>query len=157
MLVTANNTRQTNVGKGNLCRVLFFEHTAKSLPSAKKHTANNFSENLFLKIWNKKDLIRRGPHRPATRPLHQTHKSRHFLCTMRPAGFKPATSLSRVTSSTTAPHYHLCLYYIFFPHILYWTECNLLIWGPKQIQIKNLSTTKFYNFLRSTTFMLVEI
>jgi hypothetical protein len=35
-----------------------------------------------------------------------------------PAGFKPATSLSQVTSSTTAPHTHLCLYSI-FPHILY--------------------------------------
>jgi len=82
-------------------------------------------------------------------------KSRHFLCTMWPAGFELANSPSCVISSTTAPHSHLCLYYIFFPHRLYWTECKLLVLGPKRIQIKNLSTTMFHNFLRSTTFILV--
>ena len=30
----------------------------------------------------------------------------------------------------------------------------MLVWGPKRIQIKKLSTTKFHNFSRSTTFVL---
>jgi hypothetical protein len=38
--------------------------------------------------------------------------------------------------------------------ILYYTECKSVFWGTKRIQIKNLSTTEFHNFLRSTTFML---
>jgi hypothetical protein len=38
--------------------------------------------------------------------------------------------------------------------ILYNTECKSVFRGTKQIQIKNLSTTKFLNFLRSTTFVL---
>jgi hypothetical protein len=68
-------------------------------------------------------------------------------------GFEPATSPSCVTRSTTTPHCHLCLYSILVSDILYKTKCKLLIWGPKRIQIKKLSTTKFYNFLRSTTFI----
>ena len=133
---------------------IFFRHMAKSLPSAKKHMAKNFSENLFLKIWNKK--FNSGMTPPVSHPPAPL-KSRHFLCTMWPAGFELANSPSCVISSTTAPHSHLCLYYIFFPHRLYWTECKLLVWGPKRSQIKNLSTIKFHNFLRSTTFILVEI
>ena len=39
-------------------------------------------------------------------------KSRHFLCTMWPAGFELANSPSCVISSTTAPHSHLCLYFV---------------------------------------------
>jgi len=38
-------TRQIGVGKEVVCRVPFIEHTAKSLPSAKKHSAKIFSEN----------------------------------------------------------------------------------------------------------------
>ena len=30
----------------------------------------------------------------------------------------------------------------------------MLVWDPKRIQIKKLSTTKFHNFSRSTTFVL---
>ena len=74
---------------------------------------------------------------------------------MRPAGFEPATSPSHVTFSTTARHTHFCLYSIFFPNILYWTESKLVVWGPKRMQIKKLSTIKFHNFSRSTTFILV--
>ena len=40
-------TRQTGVGKEVLCRVLFIGHIAKSLPSAKKHSAKKFLENRF--------------------------------------------------------------------------------------------------------------
>jgi len=39
--------------------------------------------------------------------------------------------------------------------ILYKTEHKLIIWGPKLIPMKKLSTTKFYNFSRSTTFILL--
>jgi len=39
------------------------------------------------------------------------------------------------------------------PHIIQ-TEHILIIWGPKQILMKKLSTTKFHNFLRSITFIL---
>ena len=45
VLHTAKGTRQIGVGKEALCRVSFIRHTGKSLPSAKKHTAKNFSEN----------------------------------------------------------------------------------------------------------------
>ena len=78
-----------------------------------------------------------------------------FLHTLRRPCFEPVTSRSRVNSSTTAHHDHLCLHFILVPHILYKTEHKLIIWGPKLIQIKKLSTTKFYNFSRSTTFILV--
>ena len=38
-------TRQIGVGKEVLCRAPFIRHMAKSLPSAKKHSAKIFSEN----------------------------------------------------------------------------------------------------------------
>jgi hypothetical protein len=38
--------------------------------------------------------------------------------------------------------------------VLYNIECKSVFRGTKRIQIKNLSTTKFLNFLRSTTFVL---
>ena len=110
-------TRQRPFSPRQSVHTLFFGNTAKSLPSAKKHTTKNFSENLFLKIWNKKDLIWEGPHWPATRLLHETHKSRNFLCTMRPARFEPATSPSRVTSSTTTPLSHVILNRVKFAYL----------------------------------------
>ena len=78
-----------------------------------------------------------------------------FLHTLCQSGFKPATSPSRTNSSTTAPHDHSCLQSILVPHILYKIEHKLIVWGPKLIQMKKLSTIKFYNFSRSTTFILV--
>ena len=68
---------------------------------------------------------------------------------------KPTTSKLHVPSSTTTPHVHLCLKSISVPHILYKTEHKLIVWGPKLIQMKKLSTIKFYNFSRSTIFILV--
>ena len=56
---------------------------------------------------------------------------------------------------TTVPHYHLWLYCIFFSHILSKTEHELIVWGLKRIQINKLSTIKFHNFSRSTTFILI--
>jgi hypothetical protein len=39
--------------------------------------------------------------------------------------------------------------------ILYYTKCKLLLCGSKLILNKKLQTTKFHNFLRSTTFILL--
>ena len=94
-----------------LCRGLFLGHMIKGFLSAKKHSANNFSKKLILKVGNKKDIIRGGSHRPATHPLPQSRKSRQFSC----AGDLPLTC----NLSATAPHTHFYLYSIFFPHILY--------------------------------------
>ena len=114
----------------SVCRVL---HTANSTRHGKQHTANKHRQRahlpcaiyralgkevfrkLILKIGNKKNLIHGGPHLP----FHQSRKSQLFLCTLRPVGFEPATSPSHLTFSTTAPHTQFCLYFNFFPHILY--------------------------------------
>jgi hypothetical protein len=56
-------------------------------------------------------------------------------------------------SLSTALHHHLCLYLILVPHILYQIICKLVIWASIRFQIKTLSTTKFYNFLRSIIFI----
>jgi hypothetical protein len=86
-------------------------------------------------------------------------KTHVFSCKSRDAPrlswFKPVTSPLLKASSTTTPHTHMCQYAVLILLILYYTECKSVFWGTKQIQIKNLSTTKFHNFLRSTTFMLV--
>jgi hypothetical protein len=68
--------------------------------------------------------------------------------------FEPVTSPSRKASSTTTPHTHMHPYAVLILLILYYTECKSVFWDTKRIQIKNLSTTEFHNFLRSTTFML---
>ena len=98
-------------------------------------------------------LIRWGPHQQPH--LYRCSIFSWFLHTLRRPGFEPATSRSRVNSSTTTPHIHLCPQSILIPHVLYKTEHKLIVWGPKLIQMKKLSTTKFYNFLRFTTFILV--
>jgi hypothetical protein len=78
-----------------------------------------------------------------------------FFHTLRCPWFEPTTSSSRVHSSTTTPHCHMCLELILVPYILYKTEHKLIIWGPKRFQIKKLSTTKFHNFSRSINFISV--
>jgi len=47
VLHTANGTRQTGVSKEVLCRVPFIERMAKSLSSAKKHSAIFFQKTDF--------------------------------------------------------------------------------------------------------------
>ena len=63
----AHGTRQTCVGKEVLCCVPFIGHTANSLPSA---LGKEVFRKMILKIENKKNLIRGGPHRPATHRFH---------------------------------------------------------------------------------------
>jgi hypothetical protein len=60
---------------------------------------------------------------------------------------------SRKAYYTTTTQTHMRPYPVFILLILYYTECKLFL-VSKRIQIKNLSTTKFHNFLRSTTFVL---
>ena len=59
----------------------------------------------------------RPPRLLASHPFHGSRKSRHFLCATWPAEFEP-TFPSCVTSSNNALHTYLCLYFIFFPHII---------------------------------------
>ena len=61
----------------------------------------------------------------------------------------------RVISSTTPLLPYLCLYYVFLLLVLKQIECKLIILDTKWIQMKNLSTTKLNNYLKSTTFILV--
>jgi len=52
---------------------------------------------------------------------------------MRLVRFELVISPSHVTHSTTAPHHHICQDFVPIPHILYSTECKLLVWGPNRI------------------------
>ena len=61
----------------------------------------------------------------------------------------------RVPSLTTPPIRHLYLVWIFVLLILCLSDFKMSIWDPRQIQMKKLSTIKFYNLLRSRTFILV--
>ena len=117
---------------------------------------NQFPEIIKKGVKNSQIFFnpRRSPP-AATHPLYGWSIFSRFLHTLCLPGFKPTTSPSRTNSSNTAPHDHLCLRSILVPHILYKTEHKLIIWGPKLIQMKKLSTTKFYDFLRSTTFILI--
>jgi hypothetical protein len=115
-----------------------------------------------LEINSKKIYLRKEP---------ISRKTRIFSCKSRLKinrkkiylGEKPSSCKTHVfltspllkASSTTTPHTHKCPYAVLILLILYYTECKSVFWGTKQIQIKNLSTTKFHNFLTSTTFMLV--
>jgi hypothetical protein len=49
----------------------------------------------------------------------------------------------------------LCPFGVFVVLILCHSSFEMNIWDPKRIQMKKFSTTKFYNFLRSTTMVLV--
>jgi hypothetical protein len=51
-------------------------------------------------------------------------------------------------------HTLICVHLQFWFYTYYTTPSVHRFLGTKRIQIKNLSTTKFNNFLRSTTFML---
>ena len=106
-----------------------------------------------FKIGNKKDLIRRGPHHPATHPLCQV-ASWGIFCALHGRQDLNPQPPSCVTFSTTAPHSHLYLYSIFFP--TYYTKLivNYLFEALNEVKLKKLSTTKFHNFSRSTTFIL---
>ena len=81
-------------------------HTTNSLPcyTRQRDVGKEFFRKLILKIENKKDLIRGGHHRLATRPLCRNQKSRHFSRTMRPAEFGPTTFSSHVYTSFLSPH-----------------------------------------------------
>ena len=86
-----------------------------------------------------------GSHTPTLWLQHFFTIFAHFASVeIRPRNFSLARKLL----------YH-CTSRILVPHKLYKTEHKLIVWGPKLIQIKKLSTTKFYNFSRSTTFILV--
>jgi len=69
-----------------------------------RDVGKEFFRKLILKIENKKDLIRGGHHRLATRPLCRNQKSRHFSRTTRPAEFGPTTFSSHVYTSFLSPH-----------------------------------------------------
>ena len=68
---------------------------------------------------------------------------------------KPRPPASRLQSLTTPPASCFCPNEIFVLAILCSSDFEMSIWDPKRIQMKKLSTTKFYNFSRSTTFILV--
>jgi hypothetical protein len=62
----------------------------------------------------------------------------------------PPSCEASCTTTTTI----ICIYFsVFILLILYYIECKSFF-RSKWIQIKNLSTAKFHNFLRSTTFNL---
>lgn len=64
----------------------------------------------------------------------------------RPAGFELTTSSTRVTSSTTALHSHMCSYSVFF--IPYYTtpSQNLLFEGLNQVSLKSCQLQYFITF-----------
>jgi hypothetical protein len=100
-----------------------------------------------LEINSKTILFRRG-----------TPTSRAFFAQGRDAPrlpwFEPMTS-PRAKPPLPLHHTLICVHIQFWLYSYYTTpSVNQLFWGTKRIQIKNLSTTKFYNFLRSTTFIL---
>ena len=67
----------------------------------------------------------------------------------------PWPPASRLRPLITPPASCLCPNKIFVLAILCPSNFEMSIRDPKRIQMKKLSTTKFYNFLRSTTFILV--
>ena len=71
VLLTANYTRQTNIGKGHLCRVFFFAHSAKVLPCVKTSTRQTFSENKKKSVGPTRPLPHAGTSSspPSERPL----------------------------------------------------------------------------------------
>ena len=71
-----------------------------------------------------------------------------------PPVLEPLTSCF-VRPLTTSPASCLCPNEIFVLSILYSFNFKMSIWDHKRIQIKKLSTTKLYNFSRSTTFIFV--
>jgi hypothetical protein len=52
------------------------------------------------------------------------------------------------------PFWYTCPFWIYVLPILCLYGFEMSIWNPKHIQMKKLSTTKFYNFSRSTTLVL---
>jgi hypothetical protein len=62
---------------------------------------------------------------------------------------------SLVRPLTTPPVKCLCPFGIFVLPILCYFGFEINIWDHKQIQMKKLLATKFYNFLRTTTLVLV--
>jgi hypothetical protein len=66
-------------------------------------------------------------------------------------GSEPVTSLLHVVFITTAPQTHIHPYVVFILLILYYTECQMLFWDSKHIQIKDdnykiSELSKIYNF-----------
>ena len=95
-----------------LCHVLHMTNGRRqrdSLPCA-IYQAHGKEFADYFKIGNKKDLIRRGPHHPATHPLCQV-ASWGIFCALHGRQDLNPQPPSCVTFSTTALHYHLCLYF----------------------------------------------
>jgi len=101
----------------------------------------------------------RGPHQTTTRSHVASHKSSDFSPKKRVLrGHRrsnPCRPASRLRPLTTTPANCLCPYEIFVLTILCSSNFEISIWVPKRIQMKKLSTRNFYNFSRSTTFILV--
>jgi hypothetical protein len=84
-------------------------------------------------------------------------KNRNFFNTGRdPSGqpqvtrSNPQPPASHVHPLTTPSVRRLCLNELFVLAILCSSNFEMSNWNPKRIQMKKLSTTKFYNFSRST-------
>jgi hypothetical protein len=107
-------------------------------------------ERFFLKkFWER-------PRWTATRSRvtsHTTFHAKNARCGHR--RLNPWSPASRLQPLTTPLASRLCLNEIFVLGILCLFDFEMSIWDSKRIQMKNLSTTKFYNFSISTTFILV--
>ena len=105
VLLTANYTRQTNIGKGHLCRVFFFAHSAKVLPCVKTSTQQTFSENKKKSVSPTSPLPHAGTSSspPSERPLR---------CRRGPQPVARASSTAGVAAAAPArgvpplPHTH---------------------------------------------------
>jgi hypothetical protein len=111
--------------------------------SAKREIKNTKKPEFFL--------IRGGAHWPA--PVRLRHFSRKIR------GYVIDGIRTRYLSLTRYllchRHYTLTCVYMLFQLLKYYTKQNekLIVWGPKRIQIKRLSTTKFHNFSSSIFFI----
>ena len=85
---------------------------------------------------------------------HRWSRSARKKLALQPLALEPMT-LGVTRSSLNHSTYKTLLLEIFVLAILCLSNFEMSIWDPKRIQIKTLSTTKFYNFSRSTTLVLV--
>ena len=121
VLHSANATRQKMGRQRRLCRVSFVRHSAKPLPSA-RHSAKlepkkNPKKWEFLPKKNGNFFLSMEARTGQRPPIFDIFRV-NFMAT-RPTRFEPETSRCARTSSTTTPHFHLCLHSVLVPNILY--------------------------------------
>jgi hypothetical protein len=145
---THNYTRQIPLGKKSVGKAVFVECflscTWQIVCRVSCPTLGKVETKKNKKIAKKLFFLPGSP--PPASACLTLGKSRHFSRATQPVGFEPATSPSRVTPSTTAPHCYLHLDSVLVPTYYTKPSVNCLFEALNEFKLKSYQQQSFITF-----------